>query len=211
MENKLINKHNLLILDIISKYPENVNKLIYAKDIDIYRNFNLQYFSIQENANAIFDLIFNGLCSIHNYDIDKTEQSIQSYQLYHQFDFHRYDHIALTEKGSQYWEQQYKPNWFNYIDVYYEDKSYTAPVTIELTSMNKSLLQEICKDLNQDKLMIDILDDWEICYWKKVHGVNILKFTYIAETIDEKILIDNIFSRLYSYKSLFCKNSEHFF
>lgn len=119
--------------------------------------------------------------------------------------------VGLAQQGGEYWEQYYQPNWFNYIDVYYEDKSYTEPVKIELTSMNKYLLLDICQTLNQNKLMIDILDEWEICYWKAIKDIDVFKFTYIAETIDEKILIDDIYSSLYSYKDLFCKDTQHFF
>lgn len=198
-----------IIIDILAPRKLLINDFLYGNKLNLYQTHDLAEYSQQEINQNLFKLFQDNMIYFEN---TKDSTNILSLSIYDfQTGFETSILVGLTQQGGQYWEQCYQPNWFNYIDVYYEDKSYTEPVKIELTSMNKSLLLEICQTLNQDKLMIDILDEWEICYWKKVQGVDVFRFTYIAETIDEKILIDNIFSRLYSYKSLFCKNSEHFF
>lgn len=205
------------ILDLLSKYEISVNTLIYASKVDSYIGYDLREYNANKISKTIFNLLDNNFCFVYNFnneisqEINITEQAINYYKKNKFFDFHIYDNIKLTPKGSNLWEQIFQPNWFNYIDVYYEDKSYTEPVRIELISMNKCLLLEICQNLNQENLIIEALDEWEICYWKTITDIPIFKYSYIAESIEEKMLIDDIWQNLHTYKDKFCKKTRGFF
>lgn len=102
------------------------------------------------------------------------------------------------------------PNWNYYVDCLYNDKSYTEPVSIELISINEKLLIEIFKKLNKNKVTIEIMNEWEICYWKTIADIAIFKYSYTAESIEEKIIIDNIWQNLHTYKDDFCKKTRTF-
>lgn len=207
----MFNENSYLVLDVLSKYTTSINRLLYANKVDTYDSVNFQEYNLAYMSSILFYLLKKGLLFIDVDNVNKTKDVIDFYENNQYFDLNRYDLVYLSPEGAKLWEEEYKPNWFNYIDVYYEDRSYTEPVTIELISMNKALLLDICQYLNQDKLAIELLDEWDICYWKKVQGIDIFKFTYVAETIEEKILIDEVFNDLSSYKDLFCKKTEHFF
>lgn len=207
----MFNENSYLVLDVLSKYTTSINRLLYANKVDTYDSVNFQEYNLAYMSSILFYLLKKGLLFIDVDNVNKTKDVIDFYENNQYFDLNRYDLVYLSPEGAKLWEEEYKPNWFNYIDVYYEDRSYTEPVTIELISMNKALLLDICQHSNQDKLKIENLDEWEICYWKKVQDVDIFKFTYVAETIEEKILIDEVFNDLSSYKDLFCKKTEHFF
>lgn len=198
-----------MIIDILAPRKLLINDFLYGNKLNLYQTHDLAKYSQQEVNQNLFQLFQSNII-----DLEDVENNINILSLNvdnFKAGFESTILVGLTQQGGGCWEYQYNPNWFNYIDVYYEDKSYTEPVTIELTSMNKALLLDICQHLNQDKLLIELLDEWEICYWKKVQGVDIFKFTYIAETIEEKILIDEVFNDLSSYQDLFCKNTNHFF
>lgn len=198
-----------IIIDILAPRKLLINDFLYGNKLNLYQTHDLAKYSQQEVNQNLFKLFQDNMIYFEN---TKDGTNILSLNIHDfQTGFETSILVGLAQQGGEYWEQYYQPNWFNYIDVYYEDKSYTEPVKIELTSMNKYLLLDICQTLNQNKLMIDILDEWEICYWKAIKDIDVFKFTYIAETIDEKILIDDIYSSLYSYKDLFCKDTQHFF
>lgn len=198
-----------MIIDILAPRKLLINDFLYGNKLNLYQTHDLAKYSQQEVNQNLFQLFQSNII-----DLEDIENNINTLSLNvdnFKAGFESTILVGLTQQGGGGWEYQYNPNWFNYIDVYYEDKSYTEPIIIELTSMNKALLLDICQHLNQDKLAIELLDEWDICYWKKVQGVDIFKFTYIAETIDEKILIDEVFNDLSSYQDLFCKNTNHFF
>lgn len=198
-----------MIIDILAPRKLLINDFLYGNKLNLYQTHDLAKYSQQEVNQNLFQLFQSNII-----DLEDIENNINTLSLNvdnFMTGFESTILVGLTQQGGKYWEIQYEPNWFNYIDVYYEDRSYTEPVTIELISMNKALLLDICQHSNQDKLKIENLDEWEICYWKKVQDVDIFKFTYVAETIEEKILIDKIFNDLSSYQDLFCKNTNHFF
>ena len=185
------------ILDLLSKYETSVNTLIYASRVDGYIGYDLRGYGINKISETIFNLLDNDFCFVCNFDskiseeVDITHQAINYYKQNNIFDFHIYDNIKLTLKGGNLWEKIFQPNWFNYIDVYYEDKSYREPVKIELISMNKNLLLDIC-------------------YWKTITNTPIFKYSYTAESLEEKIMIDEIWSNLYVYKDKFCRKTNSF-
>lgn len=210
-----LNDKNTLI-DIISKHECQVNHFIYANKVDTYDSFDFQECTQSQMSKLIFDLLESGLCNVFCWQgenkVNITEKSLECYQKNQYFDFNRYDGIALSKLGVEYWEKHYQPNWHYYIDVIYDDKDYKNPVNLELISLNENLLKEICQNLSANKIKVEILDEWEICYWKTINNQPIFKYSYTAKTLKEKILVDEIWSNLsQNYRDRFCPKSRHFY
>ncbi len=198
------------ILDVVSQYPIEINHILFGNKFVFVRSSEIfEYHSANDIYMSLYGLLCRDFICLKNCSVDKFSDFNDF--LNHEFPVNCW--IELSQKGGQAWEQEFKPNWYNYIEVCYCDISYTDPISIELTSMNHGLLTKICQELNQDKIIIKKLTEWDICYWKQVLDESIFKFSYTAHSIDEKILIDNIYHSLGSnyYKELFCKKSKYFF
>lgn len=205
----------ILIIDSLSQYEIQINRLLYSNKVDTYDGINFQEYEQYHISKEIFYLLINGICEVFSYKNENfkniTNESIIYFKENKLFNFDIYDGIFLTKKGGELWEKNFKPNWNYYIGCSYDDKSYTEPVSIEITSINENLLIEVFKKLNKDKITIEMLDEWEICYWKTITDIPIFKYSYTAESIEEKILIDDIWQNLHTYKDKFCKKTRGFF
>ncbi len=138
----MIYEHTHQLFDALSKHTTSVNRLIYANKVDTYDSVEFQEFDQKYMSDLIYHLLKSGYARIDVNEMDKTYEAIEFYEKNICFNFNRYDLIALTPKGGQIWEQEFKPNWYNYIGVHYYDMSYIDPVGIELTSMNYDLLEK---------------------------------------------------------------------
>lgn len=203
----MITKIDYKILDIVSQYPISINDILFGKAVNLYRTSHLfKYYSEYTVSYSLYHLLLENFIFYDGFIIDE----FSDFGRFVDKKFSANCYIELTQKGGQYWEEIYQPNWHNYIGVCYDDVSYTQPVNIELTSMNFDLLQKIYQELNQEKIIIEKLTEWEICYWKKITDGDIFQFSYAANSIDEKILVDDIYHDLSSYKELFCKKTRCF-
>lgn len=205
-------KNIILLLDVLSRYPCTVNGIIYANKVDTYYSYNFQEYSSREIEKIVFEMLSQDFCYIQSNDVDITKQSLNFFCKERKFDFQRYDCIGLTQLGGQRWEELFKPNWSNFIDVLYDDVSYLNPVNMDLKSSNKSLLMEILKPLNIENIedFFILEKEWQPCYWKVISDLNCYNFNYTANSIDEKIIIDEIYNSLSNYSKLFCEDTEYF-
>lgn len=200
-----MNKIDVKIIDTISQYPIMLNDLLYGRKLDLYRVRRLlKYHCDKQIKLSLLNLLSSNVLYVTHKEFDGDANFLNQ-------DFYCHHWLELTESGAMVWEQKLKPNWNYYISCSYDDKDYKNPVNIELISLNKNLLQEICKYLNQKKLQVELLDEWEICYWKTITDIPIFKYSYTAESIEEKILIDDIWQNLHTYKDKFCKKTRGFF
>lgn len=97
---------------------------------------------------------------------NNNTKPINSFDDLETMDFDASITIGLSSSGGRKWEEAFERNWLNYIDVLYDDISYTDPVTIELYSLNKELLLKILKPMqaiNLEKFVLMNLD-WQPCY-----------------------------------------------
>lgn len=209
---------NHTIIDLLSKHPIYINRILYSSKVDTYDCYDFKGLSMKQISELIFDLLYNDFCCVYYFDdkinqeIDITNQALIFYKENNFFDFDIYDSIKLTQKGANLWEKIFKPNWNYYIDIFYEDKDYINPISLELISLNKEILHEIFQDFNQENIQIEELKDWEVCYWKTLKDIPIYKYSYLGKTLDEKVLIDEIWQNLSTkYKTKFCEKSQYFY
>lgn len=192
-----------LIIDTISQYELSINELLYGNKINFYPVLCLQAYNIKQIQLAIWELLQHSLIYLTDDEYQETEFFTQ--------DFNYSTFIGLTALGGEYWEKLYQPNWDNYIQIHYDDKSYLEPVKLELISLNIMLLNNATQHLSSDKLQLTNIKSWNISYWKSITNQKIYQMKYVAETIQEKILIDDIYNNISSYQQDFCKNTEYFF
>lgn len=209
------------LLNLLSKYPLQVNKLIYANKIDTYDNDEFQEYSIDEMSKFIFETLKSELCFVYSFDkksekeINISQKAIVDYQRHQTFDFGRYDGIALTAKGGEIWEKEFQPNWHYFIDGsgYQNHNEMLGFEILYLNSTNKDLLDNICKNLSH--LPIEIYQDhnWFLSnyrpyYWKVIND-SVYCFTITANTFDDKLLLEKTLNSLGKYDKLFCPKTHH--
>lgn len=198
METKL----NDIILDILSKYEFPINDFIYGNKVNLYQVHELLEYDSNQILKSLWYLIREELIVFN-----ETIKPINCFDDLESMDFDASITIGLSSSGGKRWEKKFEPNWFNYIDVSYDDISYTDPVAIELYCFNKDLLMKVLKPMQEAinlERFISIDIDWQPCYWKIFDNSHCFKFAFIANNINHKIMIDNIYNSLSNYQNLFC-------
>lgn len=200
-------------IDLLSKYPMQVNKLIYANKVDSYDNYNYQSYSIEKMSEFIFELLENKLCFVRYFDeklekeIDISQKSMDYYRQHQSFDFGRYDSIGLTDKGGEYWEQLFHPNWDYFIDAsggHYNIDNMIGMEVVHLNSTKKQLLDEICQPLPHLQIEINEYNERQTptmhtYYWKTMSNTKFYCYTIVANSDDDKILLENTFNDVIKY------------
>lgn len=195
-------------IDLLSKYQMQVNKLIYVSKIGSYLAMAFEKFDIATMEKLIFELLVERICFTETFIeeevIDNTEQAIRHYKNAGCFNFKTYDGIGLTALGGQIWEEQFSPNWRNYVECSYNDNSIANPMTLEITCQNLDLLQQIIAPLSLANFnqYTQITNDFHPCYWKKIHG-KVYHFSYTATSWQEKLCAENVFESIHQYSPLF--------
>lgn len=219
IDNNLLNFNDylkILLMDKIAQYPVNVNHFIYANKIDNYKSHEFQAYDLATMSKLIFELLQDGFCEVFYWKNDKkviiNKQALEYYHKHHCFDFDREHYIALSQKGVAYWQEYFKPNWDYYIGYMYDDNHYTNPVAVEVTSINEALLEQIFQHIDKNKIQKELLNEWEICYWKTIRNQPIFKYSHTANSIAEKILVDDLWRNLSDcYRDKFCPKSQDFY
>lgn len=201
-------KLNDTILDILSKYDFPINDFIYGNKVNLYQVHELLEYNSNQILKSLWDLIRDELIIFN-----KATKPINSLDDLVSIDFDPSITIGLSCLGGQKWEKAFEPNWLNYIDVLYDDVSYSDPVAIELYSLNKDLLLKVLKPIEAINLerFISIDLEWKPCYWKTFDSSHCFKFAFLADDIKHKIIIDDIYNSLSDYQNLFCPKTHHFY
>jgi hypothetical protein len=207
MESKLMIKNaRSIILDIISKYRFPINDFFFGKKVNLYHIHMLYSFSDDDVRMEIWQLLREGLVEI-NSDI-----SFSFFDSFKEYNFDSSVLLGLTALGGEKWEEVFNPNWFNYVEVIYDDLSYENPVTIELRSLNEKLLEKILTPLKlvNAELQFKLIGELQPCYWKKINTTSCYLFQYTAQSLEEKIVTNNIYNSLSDYSKDFCHETNYF-
>lgn len=207
-------------LDVLAKYPLQVNKFIYASKIDSYDTDEFQEYDIKQMSEFIFQLLKDDVCFVYEFDqdyqqINKSQKAMAFYNQNTFFEFGRYDGIALTSKGGEIWEKEFQPNWDYFIDGsgYHNHNEGIGLEKLYLNATNKDLLDKICQPLLHLPIEIYQDNDWFLSnsrpyYWKVIND-SVYCFTITANTNDDKILLEKTLNSLGKYDKLFCPRTSH--